>query len=169
MDLPVTTPTSTLLNQLIWRKQQLSWFAEPVAIKQDQELIDYIKHHNIQHAIMHGDTFFSRHVKKVDCGPVDFIIWIQNKPFKFDQLVAEINNEIAVNLSTNGILYLAVNKFLCSAPQYSMDLPDNYDHAILEYMKTNVDAGIAQYSLDYNSVGTMFNWTHPLTRFYFKK
>ena len=169
MDLPVTTPTSILLNQMIWRKQQLSWFAEPVVIKQDQELIDYIKHNNIQQAIMYGDTFFSRHTKKVDCGPVDLIIWIQNQPFKFDQLLYNINREISTNLSDTGTFYLAVNKFLCCEPQLGVDFPDNYDHAILQYMEHNVNAVLKKYLLDYNAVGTMFNWVHPLTRFYFQK
>lgn len=169
MDSPVTTPTSILLNQMIWRKQLLSWFVEPVVIKQDQELIDYIKQNNIQCAIMYGDTFFSKHTKKVDCGPVDLIIWIQNQPFQFDQLVQNINHEISTNLSDTGIFYLAVNKFLCNEPQYGIDFPENYDHAILQYMQHNVDAVLKKYFLDYNPVGTMFNWVHPLTRFYFQK
>jgi hypothetical protein len=169
MDLPVTTPTSILLNQMTWRKQQLSWFAEPVIIKQDQELIDYIKHNNIQQAIMYGDTFFSQHTKKVDTGPVDLIIWIQNQPFKFDQLLYNINREISTNLSDTGTFYLAVNKFLCNEPQLGIDFPEDYDHAILQYMEHNVNAVLKTYFLDCNAVGTMFNWVHPLTRFYFQK
>lgn len=154
---------------MIWRKQQLSWFDEPVTIKQDQELIDFIKHNNIQHAIMYGDTFFAQHITKVDHGPVDLIIWIQNQPFKFDQLVSNINREISTNLSHTGTFYLAINKFLCTEPQSGIDFPADYDHAILQYMEHNVDAVLVQHFLDYNSVGTMFNWVHPLTRFYFKK
>ena len=154
---------------MIWRKQQLSWFDEPVTIKQDQELIDFIKHNNIQHAIMYGDTFFAQHITKVDHGPVDLIIWIQNQPFKFDQLVSNINREISTNLSDTGTFYLAINKFLCTEPQSDTDFPDNYDHAILQYVTDNINAVLIQHFLDCNSTGTMFNWVHPLTRFYFKK
>jgi hypothetical protein len=154
---------------LSWREQQLGWFAEPVTIKQDQQLIDYIHNNQITQAMIYGDDFFSQYVNKVNHGPVDFIIWIQNKPFEFHQLVDELNNNIAANLCDNGILYLAVNKFLCSKPQHGIDLPDNYDDAILKYLTDNVDAVVEKYLLDRNSIGSMFNWVHPLTQFYFKK
>ena len=156
-------------STLSWREQQLSWFAESVTIKQDQQLIDYIQHHQIKQAIVHGDDFFSQYVNKVNHGPVNFIIWIQNKPFKFHQLVDDLNYNIAANLNVNGTLYLAVNKFLCSEPQGDTDLPDNYDDAILKYLTDNVSAKVEKYFLDHNSIGSMFNWVHPLTRFYFKK
>ena len=169
MDLPVTTPMLTLHKQLTWREKQLSWFSEPVIIKQDQQLIDYIQRNHIQQAVIYGDDFFSQYVNKVDHGPVDLVILIQNEPFKFDRLVADINSNIAKNLSAGGTLYLAVNKFLCTEPQCGLDLPDNYDDAILDYMTSNVHAIVAQYFPDHHSIGSMFNWVHPLTRFYFKK
>lgn len=150
------------------RQQQLSWFADPVTIKQDQQLIDYIHHNHITQAIIHGDDFFSQWVNKVDHGPVDLVIWIQNQTFTFDQLVAQINHHIATDLNCNGTLYLAVNKFLCSAPLSCVNLPDNYNDAMLKYMSDSVDAEIYQYFLPDNT-GSMFNWVHPLTRFYFKK
>ena len=165
----VTTPMLTLRNQLTWREQQLSWFAEPVTIKQDQQLIDYIKHNHIQHAIIYGDDFFSQYVDKVDCGPVEFIICIENKPFTFNQLVTDINSNITNNLSADGTLYLAVNKFLCTEPEHGVEFPDNYDDAILKYMQRHVNAVVEQHFPDTNSVGSTFNWVHPLTRFYFKK
>lgn len=178
MDLPVITPMLTLHKRLNWReyvftneerKEQTSWFTEPVIIKQDQELVDYIKNNHIQHAIMYGDIFFSQYVTKVNHGPVDFIIWNQNRPFNFEQLVTDINNEIAANLSSNGVLYLAINKFLCVAPVTDISFPDDYDDAILEYLKNNVHAVVEHHFVDRNTAGTMFNWIHPLTRFYFRK
>ena len=169
MDLLVTTPMLTLHKQLTWREQQLSWFSEPVTIKQDQQLIDYIKHNHIQHAMIYGDDFFSQYVDKVDSGPVEFIICIKNKSFTFDQLVTDINNNIANNLSADGTLYLAVNKFLCTAPEHGIEFPDDYDDAILKYMQQHVNAVVEQHFPDSSSVGSMFNWVHPLTRFYFKK
>lgn len=169
MVLPVTTPMLTLPDNLSWREYQLGWYSEPVIIKQDHELLEYIKRNQIQHAIIHGDDFFSQHINKVDHGSVDFIIWIENQSFSFDQLISNINNKIANNLAPGGVLYLAVNKFLCSDPQYTTDLPDDYDHAILKYVADNVNAELEQYFPDLDSEGTMFNWVHPLTRFYFRK
>jgi hypothetical protein len=158
----------TLPNQT-WREQQLGWFDDSHVIKQDQDLIDYMQQRHIRSARIHGDAFFSQYVNKVDHGSVDFIIWIENQSFNFEQLVSNINNEIANNLSPNGVLYLAVNKFLCNEPIKTTDLPDEYDYAILKYVTDNVKASMEQYFLDIDGVGTMFNWVHPLTRFYFKK
>ena len=169
MGLPVTTPMLTLPDSLAWREYQLGWYAEPVVIKQDHELIEYIKHNHIQHAIIHGDDFFSQHVNKVDYGPVDLVIWIENQSFDFEQLVNNINTEITNNLSQNGTLYLAVNKFLCSKSQYTTDLPDDYNYAIFDYVTKNVNAVTEKYFPDLDGEGTMFNWVHPLTRFYFRK
>jgi hypothetical protein len=81
MDLLVTAPILT------WREQQLSWFADPVVIQQDQDLLDYIKNNKIQRAMIYGDNFFSQYVNTVDIGMVDFVIWIENKSFDFDQLI----------------------------------------------------------------------------------
>jgi hypothetical protein len=163
MDLPVTTP------MLTWREQQLSWFADPVAIQQDQDLIDYIKNNQIQRAMIHGDNFFSQYVTTVDTGMVDFVIWIENQSFDFDQLILNLNQTIAHNLRNNGVIYIALNKFLCQGKNYATELPDNYNEAILTYLKTNVNDTLEKHLFDCSNNGSCFNWVHPLTQFYFRK
>jgi hypothetical protein len=154
---------------LTWREQQLSWSTESVSIHQDQALVNYIQSNCIQSAIIHGDQFFSQYLIKVEHGPVDFVIWIENKPFDFDQLIADINLEIDTHLAKNGVLYLSINKFLCVPKQYNNTLSENYEDAILEYVRDNVNAKIEKYLPNRNSTGDQFNWTHPLTRFYLRK
>ena len=163
MDLPVTA------QMLTWREQQLSWSTEPVVIHQDQELVNYIQSNCIQSAMVHGDQFFSQYITKVEHGPVDFIIWIENKLFDFDRLIADINLQINTRLTKNGVLYLSINKFLCIPKQYNNMLSENYEDAILEYVSDNVNARIEKYLPDRNSTSDQFNWVHPLTRFYLRK
>jgi hypothetical protein len=163
MDLPVTAP------MLTWREQQLSWFVDPVVIQQDQDLLDYIKNNQIQRAMIHGDNFFSQHVTTVDTGMVDFIIWIENQSFDFDQLIYNLNQTISNNLRNNGVIYIAINKFLCQGRNYATELPDDYNQAILTYLKTNVNATLEKHVFDRSNNGFCFNWTHPLTQFYFRK
>jgi hypothetical protein len=163
MDLPVTAPILT------WREQQLSWFADPVAIQQDQDLIDYIKNNQIQRALIHGDNFFSQYVTTVDTGMVDFVIWMENQSFDFDQLIYNLNQTIAHNLHNNGVIYIAINKFLCQGRSYATELPDDYNESILTYLKTNVNATLESHLFDHSHSGSCFNWVHPLTRFYFRK
>lgn len=163
MDLPVTAPTLT------WREQQLSWFADPVTIQQDQDLIDYIKQNQIQHAMIHGDEFFSQYVTAVNTGMVDFVIWIENQSFDFDHLIYNVNQMIAHNLRNNGVIYIAINKFLCQGRNYATGLPDDYNESILTYLKTNINATLEKHLFDHSHSGSSFNWVHPLTRFYFRK
>ena len=153
-----------------WRDQQLSWFDEPVIIQQDQDLIDYIQQNNIKTAKIHGDDgYFSKYVIPVNNQSVDFIIWIENQLFDFADLVKRVNYELQDILNHNGVLYLAVNKFLCLPGQYDANLPENYDDAITQYLKNNINAEMEQSLPNYNTVGNQFYWAHPLTRFYFKK
>jgi hypothetical protein len=153
-----------------WRDQQLAWFDEPVIIQQDQELIDYIQHNHIQSAKIHGDDgYFSTYVSAVDDCKVDFIIWIENQLFDFADLVIRINHELQTTLNHNGVLYLAVNKFLCQPGCYDTDLLDNYDDAITQYLNKHINANLTLALPDYNTTGDRFYWAHPLTRFYFKK
>lgn len=163
MDLPVTAPILT------WRRQQLSWFADPVIIQQDQDLIDYIKNNQIQRAMIHGDDFFSQFVTPVNSGMVDFVIWIENQSFDFDQLIHNLNQTIDYNLRPRGVIYVAINKFLCQARNYSTELPDDYNQSIMVYLQKNVNACLEKHFFDHNNDGSSFYWVHPLTRFYFRK
>ena len=153
-----------------WRAQQLSWFDKSVIIQQDQDLVDYIQHNNIKTAKIHGDDgYFSKYLTSVDNQLVDFIIWIENQQFDFADLVTRINHELQTTLNHNGVLYLAVNKFLCQPDCYDTELSDNYDDAITQYLNKNINASMELALPDYNTTGDRFYWAHPLTRFYFKK
>jgi len=155
-----------------WREQQLSWFHEPVMIQQDHDLVEYMKSNNITQARIHGDVeFFSKHVTPVEHSS-DFSIWIENDTtqlFDFALLVDRLNHEIQHNLLTNGVLYLAVNKFLCEPKQYDIALPEDYNDAIKQYLETTIQASLVTALLPKHIEGNKFNWVHPLTRFYFKK
>jgi hypothetical protein len=152
------------------REEQLPWFNEPVIIQQDWELIKYIQDNKISHALLLGDSdFFKQHVDFSYKESVDFVIWIQNSPFRFDKLLQDINLVIDKKLNSNGILYIAINKFLCLPDCYNANLDNNYETAILQYVKQHVLADIVNYFPDTDTNGISFNWAHPLTRFYLKK
>jgi hypothetical protein len=158
-------------QQLSWRRTQLSWFDQPVMIKQDNELIEYIQANNIKHARIHGDNgVFSQYVTPVNhC--CDFAIYIENswQPFDFDELIQKLNYEIQNYLCDKGVLYLAVNKFLCMPRCYDSTLPENYNDAIVQYLKRNINAEMKTAIVPAHIQGDAFNWIHPLTRFYFVK
>ena len=163
------TTNKTVLS---WRAQQLSWFSEPVMIQQDYDVVEYMKLNHIRQARIHGDGgFFSTYVEPVN-GKCNFSIWIENqvdKLFDFKQLVDQLNSEIHNNLSEQGVLYFAVNKFLCQPQAYDLSLPEDYDDAVVKYLKSNIKATMEIVLLHRNIKGSEFNWVHPLTRFYFRK
>lgn len=160
------------MNSANWREQQLSWVDEPVIIQQDHDLVEYIQRNNISTAFVHGDHgFFAQYVTPIN-DPAKLAIWIENQYdqlFDFDYLVDQINDVIQYNLCNNGVLYIALNKFLVCPRNYNKDLPDNYDDAITEYLKTHVNADMETALPSYDTKGDEFYWVHPLTRYWFKK
>lgn len=156
-----------------WREQQLAVFqgncAEPVVIQQDHDLVDFIINNQYTTALAYGDTeYFSRYVNLVKTGPVNFCIFIVNEPFDFDEIVKKINTAIKYHIVNDGIIYLSINKFLAFPTRYSNDRNVEYDQLIYQYVNENINAEILSYSYVKNDKGSMFNFVHPLTRFYLK-
>jgi hypothetical protein len=156
-----------------WREQQLAAFQKncsaPLVIQQDQDLIDFIHNNKYTTALAYGDTeYFNQYINLVEDGTVNFCIFIINSPFEFSDVVKKINNIIQYNVNKEGIIYLAINKFLALPCKYSKDTTSNYNQLIYQYVKDYVNAEILSYSFVENDQGTMFNFVHPLTRFYIK-
>lgn len=156
-----------------WREQQLATFQKncsaPLVIQQDQDLIDFIHNNKYTTALAYGDTeYFNQYINLVKDGTVSFCIFIINSTFEFSDIVKRINDVIQHNVSKEGIIYLAINKFLALPVEYSKDPTGDYDQLIYQYIKDNVNAEILSYSFVENDQGTMFNFAHPLTRFYIK-
>ena len=152
-----------------WRQQQLSRFDDNVIIRQDQDLVDYIKNNNIQQASGSGAVgYFSNFVQFVK-GPSDFYMCIINEPFDFLEMIDDINMIIKNHINVNGMLYLALNKFYANPICYSSDLSSNYDIAIYQFVKEKVHGSIKLFLHNENDDGTYFNFAHPITRFYIQK
>jgi hypothetical protein len=156
-----------------WREQQLAVFqencSETLMIQQDQDLIDFIRNNNYTTALAHGDTeFFGQYLTLVKTGTVDFCIFIINEPFVFADVVNSVNNTIQYNMNKDGIIYLAINKFLSFPFKYRGNINDDYDQLIYQLVEEQVNAEILDYSYVEDDQGIMFNFAHPLTRFYLK-
>lgn len=155
-------------NQPTSRQRQLSWYDEPQIIRQDQDLIDLIKSNQYKTALGRGEVdFFSQYISFVDQGPVGLAIWIQVKEYHWDQLVHEINDVIQ-QVTSGGMLYLAVNKYAAVSKCYDPDLDDDYDLAIVQYITRHIKAKIEKHELCGLDRGLRFNWVHPLSRFWLR-
>lgn len=156
-----------------WRDQQLAVFqkncADTVVIQQDQDLVNFINTNHYTTAFGYGDVeYFSQYITFINTGIVDFCIFIINTPFEFGELVEKINHVIQHNVNKHGILYLAINKFLAFPLNYSHNVDADYDQLLYQFIKEQVNAEIMSYDYVHNDRGQMFNFVHPLTRFYLK-
>ena len=148
------------------RQFQLSLFDGSYVIKQDQDLIDLIASRGYTLALGVGSvSYFSQYINIVDNGAVDFCIWIQTEPFDFDHLIDRLNLIISHNMHNNGLIYLALNKYLVSPRVYDSALPEDYDLAIEKFVADRVHANIESYHACGVDQGLKFNWVHPLTQF----
>ena len=159
------------VNSTYWRSVVTGWYEEPLVIKQDSELIDFIKTHQFQNIIGVGDLeYFTQFFPiNVSSDPADFCIYIMNQTFSFEQVIKDINNVLENKLRTGAFLYLAVNKFLAEPKNHNITSCGNYDLDIKNYFESNINAKLINFFYDDNDSGASFNWAHPVTRFYFTK
>jgi len=150
------------------RKYQLGWFEDGSVIRQDQDLLDYIQTNGFKSVKIKGDIFLKEQIGDGQL-PFDLCVYMVTQPFRFDELINDINQIMRDEMDQRGIMYLAINKYLATADNYDNDLSDDYTDAILEYVSENVNAEIIEYHRHLKDDGTGFNWVHPLTIFYLRK
>jgi hypothetical protein len=147
-----------------WKDTQLKWYGGDY-IQQDYDLEQFIIANRIRNIKYLGK---SEHVKVMfgrEKKPANMVIWLVNYKFQFSQIVKECNSELE-NLGPGGILYLSLNKFLAT-PEPQENIDTDYNLAIFDFMKNNVNYPILKYHSGAQDYGNKFNWAHPLTRFYF--
>jgi hypothetical protein len=147
-----------------WRDTQLKWYGG-TTIQQDVELAKFVIENDI-HAVKYmGDSDYLKEIIEREQHPATMIILLINHKFRFSEIVAMCNSELK-KLGPGGFLYLAINKFL-AVPEPQNFTVDDYDQAIHEYVKHNINFSMLQYHSGQDDSGKKFNWVHPITRFYF--
>jgi len=168
MGLPVTIPT--LISHKIDRQRQLSWLKPGSVIRQDQDLIDFIRQNAFEKCYPVGNVdYFRPWIQFVDQGPVDFCICIQTAAFDLADLIDHINCVIQQKISPGGHVYLAFNRYQITPKKYADGLSDDFDTAIDQYVRAKARAWVDRYIPCGEDGGNQFNWIHPLTRFYLRK
>ena len=71
-------------------------------------------------------------------------------------------------MNPNGLIYLALNKYLVLPKCYDRNLSEDYDVAIEEFITKQINATVEKYYACGLDNGNRFNWVHPLTRFYLR-
>lgn len=159
------------MSHSIGRDRQLSWLIPGATIKQDQDLIDFIRSNGFKQCYAMGDAadYFRTYIDFVKQGPVDFCLCIQNSDFDLDDLINDTNSMIAQHLSVHGRVYLSFNRYQIRPKRYGADLSEDFDTAIAQHVTRNIHARVDSYIACGEDAGNKFNWVHPLTRFYLSK
>lgn len=149
---------------------QVGYYPAGTKIAQDAELLEFISDQGFTETACVGDASFilDQTSLSVVNDNAKFCMFFQFAPYKFDDLVRDINSTLSNILVPNGILYLSVNKYVAIPNSYDQTLSDDYDQAIYEYITKNVNGEILKYQPCGYDGGDQFNWIHPLTRFYIK-
>jgi hypothetical protein len=151
-----------------WRILVESVVDKSYIIQQDYDLINYIKNNNITEYYGHNADYFRKFVKLVDY-PASFGICIINKHFYFKEVVAVVNDILSTKIEKQGVLYLAINKFLADPICLQEYEKYSYDEALKCFLSRNISAKlISSFYLEKDD-GNYFNFVHPLNRFYFQK
>jgi len=152
------------------RARQTSWLLPGSRIRQDQDLLDFIKQINAKKAIGVGDiSFFSPWIEFVDSGPVDLCICVETGSFDMNELISRINDIALRELSPEAWIYLSFNKYQIQPRCYDPTLPSDFDEAIRVYVTQRIESQVHEYRPCGLDGGNKFNWVHPLTRFYLRK
>ena len=150
---------------MISRNDTLTWYKIDM-VAQDHDLLQFIVDNHITSIKYLGDADFLKPIIQRESNDPTMCVYIANQNFKFSKLLEQCNLELTL-MPKNSFLYLAINKFLANSESCNLALPDDYDDAILEYVKNKIQCPIIKYYSGKDDYGQKFNWLHPLTRFYF--
>jgi hypothetical protein len=143
---------------------QLKWFQADMSA-QDYELKTFVEDHGIDTITYVGDTDRIESLLGKAGKSQQLCVYVVNSEFSFSDVAMQCMEQIN-KLDNNGVLYLSLNKFLAQPEPWSQS-QENYDMTILNYMITHVPRVLLHYHSGFVDNGWRFNWSHPLTRFYF--
>lgn len=142
----------------------LAWYGMDMT-EQDYNLLQFVTKNKIEAIKYLGDCLSVKAIIKKESNNPQLCVFLVNQSFKFSELVNICNNEIK-RMQPGSFFYLAINKFH-AIPEPHLQLPDDYDDAIYEYIKNKINYPLIDYHSGKDDYGQKFNWGHPLTRFYF--
>lgn len=147
------------MTQSSWREQQKTFFAEKnIEFEQDQRIIDWLV--DTKTFVM-GDNYFDKFFQRID--KIDeseqALIFIQNTTSS-TKLKLLLSSFISIPR-----VCVAINKFVIYTDKVE-DVNEDYDIALLDYMKSIFKNRTIDYHYVPNVKGSHFNFASPTTQFF---
>lgn len=160
-----------------WRIQQIEQYGNDFVIKQDHELIEFVKKCQAQRLLLQGETdlaYFSKMLpgcEVVDSAENTCVLAIIGNRFglNFESFLSKIQQSIVQH--NPRWVYIAINKYLVVTEQSWPNLTNDYDADLLNIVQNQMNSiGFKELVRYYNSNddGSYFNFAHPTTNAYYE-
>ena len=155
----------------MWGKIQKNYYKEPVYLRREKQIEDFIKLNEFKKIYVVKDTDVLKDLPTVDSpGQADLIVITDQK---FSRLpCTAIIESIEQLLTQCSEIYLCLNRhYINMDDSYcDRDLSDHFPLAITQWLKKNLSAQVLDMSLDYYlDRGNYFTWVIPDRMYYIKK
>jgi len=150
-----------------WDKIQLQYFGPNRKIRREKNLEDYIINNGVSrlHLIKENlilDKFIEQQqIKLVEPELADLVVIIDQRFSRLDHqvLIDKLNSLLAVCPR----IYFALNRYYLNANETFQDasLPDNFDHAIVQWLEHKLNAIVLNRSENFIEDGSWFTWVIP--------
>jgi len=153
-----------------WGKIQKNYYTDPVYLRREKQIEDFIKLNEFKKIYFEKDTDILKHIVSVETPLAADLIVITDQKFSRLPCVGIIE-KINQLLSLCPRLYLCLNRHYINIDDTFCNpaLSDDFNLAITQWLKNELDANILDLSLDYLDRGDYFTWVVPDRMYYIEK
>lgn len=149
-----------------WREKQKKIFLGDVEFEQDQRIIDYFEIKDTPTLGYGPISYFSnkiRFVKNLEFYKQALLIFNQKIEKK---ILLYFIKSLKKKMLNNSKICITINKFLVYSAYPAMDLNDDYDIALYDFLANEFKNSKIKYFYVPNLKGNHFNFASPTTQFY---
>lgn len=155
----------------VWGKVQKNYYPQPVALRREKQIEDFVFLNEFQHLYIEKDTDILQNLYSVDTPKQADLIIITDQKFSRLPCTAMIER-IQQLLIEFPKMYLCLNRHYINIDNSFCDasLNSHFLLAITQWLKKNlVNARVTDMSLDYIDRGDYFTWVVPDRMYYIEK
>jgi hypothetical protein len=168
----IVQPTRALYKwSRIFNRLQRNFFTEPVELRRERQIRDFITLNGYQRVRFKADTdVFGDCVGVEHSADADLVVITDQKFSRYPCPI--IIEKIQWHLDQCSALYLCLNRHYINIDNsyHDVTLDSKYTVAITQWLKKNLpDADVVDLSLDFEDYGRCFTWAVPDRHYFIRK